>query len=170
MTELASPVQLRNALLRWSLFLSPLFLMLGFFSGAVAGSGEGNLWFFELNKPSIYPPPQTFGIVWSVLYLLMGVALAMVITARGATGRSLAIGLFVAQFVLNLAWTPVFFGMENIRGGLMLLAAIDLAVLATLVAFWRVRPVAAMLMVPYFGWVLFATMLNWQFLVANPGA
>jgi tryptophan-rich sensory protein len=170
MTELASPGQLRSALLRWTLFLSPLFLMLGFFSGAVAGSGEGNLWFFELSKPALYPPPQTFGIVWSVLYLLMGLALAIVITARGASGRGLAIGLFALQFVLNLAWSPVFFGMANIRGGLMLLGVIDLAVLAMVVAFWRVRPLAAMLMLPYLGWVLFATLLNWQFLVANPGA
>jgi tryptophan-rich sensory protein len=170
MTELASPGQLRNALLRWTLFLSPLFLVLGFFSGAVAGSGEGNLWFFELNKPALYPPPQTFGIVWSALYLLMGLALAMVVTARGASGRGLAIGLFVVQFVLNLAWSPVFFGMENIRAGLILLVVIDLAVIATVLAFRQVRPLAAVLLLPYLCWVLFATVLNWQFLIANPGA
>jgi translocator protein len=170
MTELASPGQLRAMLLRWTLFLSPLFLMLGFFSGAAAGSGEGNIWFFELVKPALYPPPATFGIVWSILYLVMGLALAMVITARGATGRGLAIALFAVQFVLNLAWSPVFFGMENISGGLVLLLVIDVAVVLTLWAFHRVRPLAAMLLLPYLAWVLFATLLNWQFLQANPGA
>jgi tryptophan-rich sensory protein len=170
MTELASPGQLRAALLRWTLFLSPLLLMLGFFSGAAAGSGEGNVWFYGLIKPALYPPPATFGIVWSALYLLMGLALAMVITARGASGRGLAIGLFVVQFVLNLAWSPVFFGMENIAGGLLLLLVINAAVLLTLWAFHRVRPLATALLMPYLAWLLFATLLNWQFLQANPGA
>jgi translocator protein len=168
MTELASPGQLRAALLRWTLFLSPLLLMLGFFSGAASGSGEGNVWFFGLTKPALYPPAATFGIVWSALYLVMGLALAMVVTARGATGRGLAIGLFAVQLVLNLAWSPVFFGMEDISGALLLLLAIDLAVVLTLWAFHRVRPLAAGLLLPYLGWVLFATVLNWQFLVANP--
>jgi hypothetical protein len=87
MTELASPGQLRAALLRWSIFLAPLLLLLGSWSGLAAGSGSGNLWFMGLEKPAIYPPPATFGIVWTVLYLLMGVALAMIVTARGAAGR-----------------------------------------------------------------------------------
>lgn len=170
MTELASPGQLRAALLRWTLFLSPLLLMLGFFSGAAAGSGEGNVWFFGLAKPSLYPPAATFGIVWSILYVLMGLALAMVITARGASGRGLAIALFAVQFVLNLAWSPVFFGMENISGALLLLVVIDVLVIATVLAFRKVRPLAAGLLLPYLAWVLFATLLNWQFLAANPGA
>jgi tryptophan-rich sensory protein len=168
MTELASPGQLRAALLRWTLFLSPLLLMLGFISGAASGSGEGNVWFFGLTKPPLYPPAATFGIVWSALYLVMGLALAMVITARGASGRGLAIGLFAVQFGLNLAWSPVFFGMENISGALLLLVVIDAMVLATVLAFRKVRPLAAVLLLPYLAWVLFATLLNWQFLVANP--
>lgn len=170
MTELASPGQLRAALLRWSLFLSPLLLMLGFFSSALSGSGEGNVWFFGLDKPALYPPARVFALVWPVLYLVMGLALAMVITARGARGRGLAIWLFVLQFALNLAWSPVFFGMQDIATALRLIVAIDLAVLATLWAFFRVRPLAGVLLVPYLGWVLFATLLNYHFLIANPGA
>ena len=87
MTELASPAQLRASLLRWALFTVPLILLLGSLSGAMAGSGSGNPWFIDLVKPSLYPPPATFGIVWTILYVLMGLALAMVITARGAPGR-----------------------------------------------------------------------------------
>lgn len=170
MTELASPGQLRAALARWTLFLSPLLLMLGFFSGVLAGSVQDNVWFFELNKPAIYPPPQTFGIVWSALYLLMGLALAMVVTARGAAERGRALALFALQFVLNLAWSPVFFGLHQIQGALILLVGIDLAVLATVWAFYRIRPLAGILLVPYLAWVLFASLLNYQFMVANPGA
>ena len=168
MTELASPGQLRASLLRWSLFLAPLLLLLGTISGMMSNSGENNFWFAGLEKPAIYPPPATFGIVWTVLYLLMGVALAMVVTARGAPGRTLAMGVFVVQFLLNLAWSPVFFGMQLLVPGFYLLLAIDVAVLLTVVLFYRVRPLAAWLLVPYLAWVLFAAVLNWQFVQANP--
>lgn len=170
MSELASPGQLRAALLRWSLFLAPLLLVLGTLSGAIAGSGGGNPWFLGLEKPAIYPPPATFGIVWTALYLLMGVALAMIITARGAAGRGAAIAVFGVQFVLNLAWSPVFFGMHQLTAGLILLVVIDLLVLATIWLFYKVRPLAAYLLLPYLAWALFATALNWQFLAVNPDA
>jgi len=170
MTELASPGQLRAAFLRWALFVVPGIMFLGYFSGKLAGSGAGNPWFMDLVKPAIYPPPATFGIVWSALYLLMGIALTLVITARGARQRGLAIGLFVLQFVLNLAWSPLFFGMHQIAAALGLLVAIDVAVIATVAVFRKVRPLAAWLLLPYLAWVMFATLLNWQFLSANPGA
>lgn len=170
MTELASPGQLRAAVLRWTLFLSPLILLLGFVSSAIAGNPADNLWFFQLAKPPIYPAPEVFGPVWSVLYLLMGLALALVITARGANGRGLAITLFVVQLALNLAWTPLFFGMHRIIEAFYLLLAIDLVLLASMIAFLRVRPLAAVLLVPYLGWVVFASLLTWQIMLANPGA
>lgn len=170
MTELASRAQLRASFLRWAVVLVPVIVLLGFLSGRVAGSGPGNPWFDALTKPAIYPPPALFGIVWTILYVMMGLALAMIVTSRGAPGRGLAIAAFVVQLILNLSWTPVFFGMGRLVEALYLLVAIDVAVLVTLVLFWRVRPVAGMLLLPYLGWVLFATVLNWQFVEANPGA
>lgn len=170
MSELASPGQLRASLLRWSLFLVPLVMLLGLASGAVAGSAAGNPWFMDLVKPVIYPPPATFGIVWTILYAVMGFALALVVTARGARGRRAAVIAFAVQFVLNLAWSPLFFAAHQIFAALVLLAAIDVAVIATVVLFWKVRPAAGALLLPYMGWVLFATVLNWQFLQANPDA
>lgn len=170
MSELASPGQLRAALLRWSLFLAPLLLLLGTLSGASAGSAAGNPWFMELTKPSLYPPPATFGIVWTFLYLLMGITVAMIVTARGAPGRKAALIAFAVQFVLNLAWSPLFFGAHQIKAALVLLVAIDLAVIVTLVLFHKVRPMAAYLLLPYLAWGLFAALLNWQILQANPGA
>ncbi|MFO1255955.1 MAG: TspO/MBR family protein [Sphingomonadaceae bacterium] len=169
MTELASPGQLRAAFLRWALFIIPGIMFLGFFSGMLSGSGPGNVWFIDLVKPALYPPPAVFGIVWPVLYFLMGAALTLVVTARGAPGRGRAIALFALQFVLNLAWSPLFFAMHQIAAALGLLVAIDLAVLATVAAFRTVRPLAAWLLLPYLAWILFATVLNWQFLEANPG-
>lgn len=169
MTELASPGQLRASFLRWSLFVVPLILFLGFFSGQLAGSGPGNTWFDDLVKPAIYPPPALFGIVWSILYVMIGFALVLVITARGAPGRGAAIGAFVVQLMLNLAWSPLFFGMHQMQAALILLVVLVVAIGVTIVLFRRVRPLAAALLLPYLAWCLFASVLNWQFLEANPG-
>ena len=169
MTELASPGQLRAAFLRWALFVVPGILFLGFFSGQMANSGPGNPWFLDLVKPSLYPPPQLFGIVWSILYMLIGFALVFVITARGAPGRRAAIIAFLVQLALNLAWSPLFFGAHQMLAALVLLVVLDAAIVVTVVLFRRVRPYAAAMLLPYLAWCLFATLLNAQFLAANPG-
>lgn len=170
MTELASPSQLRESYLRWALVCVPAVLLLGFLSGRMAQSGPENPWFASLVKPAIYPPPLAFPLVWSVLYVLMGLALALVITARGAPGRGLAIGAFAVQLVLNLAWSPVFFGMHLLTAGLVLIGLILAAALVTALLFLRVRPMAGWLLVPYLCWLVFAGLLNWQFLALNPDA
>lgn len=170
MTLLASPGQLRASFVRWALVLVPAVLLAGFVSGQVAGSGPGNPWFDSLAKPSIYPPPATFGIVWSVLYVMMGLAFAFVCSAWGARWRGVAITMFLVQLALNLAWSPVFFGAHQISAALVLIALLDVMVLITLVLFWRIRVAAGLLMLPYLAWILFATLLNWQFLQLNPQA
>ena len=170
MTELASQRQLRTAFLRWLLVLVPGILLLGFLSGALANSGPRNTWFAALVKPGIYPPPATFGIVWSALYVLMAVALTMVLSSPGARWRRPAIIAFVVQLLLNLAWSPLFFAAHRIWGALVLLGVLDVAVLVCVVLFARVRPMAAVLLVPYLGWALFATVLNWQLMQLNPDA
>ena len=169
MSALASPAQLRASFIRWSLFLVPGIVLLGALSGT-AGGGANTPWFASLVKPSLFPPPVTFGIVWTILYVMMGFALALIITARGARGRNVAVVVFIARLLLNLAWAPLFFGAHQITGALILLGAIDLAVLATVLLFWRVRPIAGAMLLPYLAWVCFATVLNWQFLDANPDA
>jgi tryptophan-rich sensory protein len=170
MTMLASRAQLRGLFLRRALFIVPAVLLLGFLSGRLANSGPGNDWFAALVKPSIYPPPAAFGIVWSILYVLIGLAAAMVAAAYGARGRSGALVLFVVQLAVNLAWTPVFFGLHRMTWALGVIAMLDVLVIVTTIAFWRVRWLAGALLLPYLAWILFATALNYQFLAANPGA
>ncbi len=167
MNVIASRGQLRASFFRWSLLTVPSVMLAGFLSGRLAGSGPGNPWFDALVKPDIYPPPAAFGIVWSILYLMMGIALAMICSAWGARGRAVAITVFLVQVILNLAWTPLFFGAHQISFALYLLAALDVMVLVTIIAFWRVRKLAAVLLVPYLAWVLFATALNYEFLLLN---
>ena len=170
MNYLASSGQLRASLLRWSLFTVPLIVALGFLAGQASGSGPGNPWFDGLVKPTIYPPPAAFGIVWSILYVLMGIALAMVLSARGAAGRGLAAAAFVVQLLLNLSWSPTFFALHQITGAFWITVAMAVAIVVTIALFWRIRPVAGALMLPYLAWVCFAAVLTWQFLQLNPAA
>jgi translocator protein len=166
MNVLASKEQLRASFVRWALFLVPLVLLLGFAAGRVAG--PDTVWFQNLVKPAIYPPPAVFGIVWSALYVMIGLALALVASAWGAPGRGVAIAGFAVHFVGNLAWTSVFFGMQDITGGLMVLGYAVVTLLIVLVLFWRVRRAAALLLIPYLAWASFATLLNYQFMAENP--
>jgi tryptophan-rich sensory protein len=169
MNRLASPAQLRASFFRWALFLVPTIALLGFLSGQIGGTSD-SAWFSALEKPATFPPPATFGIVWTVLYAMMGVALALVCAAWGARFRGPAIAAFVVQLLVNLAWSPVFFGAHQITTALAVLLALDIAVIITIALFWRVRRLAAWLLAPYLAWILFATLLNWQFLELNPGA
>ncbi|MDZ4308771.1 TspO/MBR family protein [Allopontixanthobacter sp.] len=168
MNAIASPGQLRSSLLRWALVTVPAVLLLGLLPGRVWTADS--VWFANLIKPDIFPPPMWFGIVWTTIFLIIGFALALVCSAWGARGRNAAIIVFTIQFVANMAWSPVFFGQHQITGGLILIAVLDVLVIATIVLFWRVRKFAAVLMLPYLAWILFATVLNYEFLRLNPDA
>ena len=168
MNVLASRGQLRASFIRWALFTVPLCVLLGFMAGQLGG--PDTLWFRSLEKPGIYPPPAAFGIVWSILYVMIGLSLALVCSAWGARGRGVAIAAFAVHFLLNLSWTPVFFGLKELTGGLVVLGMVAITLLVVIALFWKVRQLAAVLLLPYLAWVLFATVLNWQFLELNPDA
>jgi translocator protein len=170
MNQLASPSQLRMSLVRWALFVMPVILLLGFLSGAVAGSGEDNRWFAELVKPDAQPPGWVFGFAWTILYLMIGLAFAMILHARGARQRGLAIGLFLGQYILNLLWSPIFFGRHEVTTAFYLIIVIFLLAIGTTMVFGRIRKAAAWLMVPYLVWLSFASILNFQIDQLNPDA
>ena len=135
-------------------------------------------WFQALELPAFYPPNWAFGVVWPILYALMGVAVVLVYRegrARGAadgvtaTAASwvprdgetrVALGLFAVQLVVNVSWSPVFWGLRRIDLGLVVLAAVVVLASVTAVAFARVDRRAGLLLVPYIAWVAFATVLN----------
>lgn len=170
MTGLASRGQLRMSFLRTALVIVPFVLLLGVASGWVSGSSAENPWYDNLRKPDFTPPGAAFGIAWTVLYVLMGVALAMIVYARGAHGRGMAIALFVAQFAVNLSWSPTFFAAHAVGTALWIAAAMLILAAATTIAFFRIRPVAGWLMVPYVAWLGFALVLNYQIDRLNPNA
>lgn len=170
MGAIASKGQLRMAFLRWAVVTVPLVLLLGFASGRSVPAGSDNSWYMALAKPALTPPGWVFPVAWTTLYILMGLALAMILHARGARGRGVAIGLFVAQFALNLSWTPLFFGAHRVSLALIVLIAILALAIATTVAFARIRRGAAWLMLPYLVWLSFAGVLNWRIGQLNPDA
>ena len=116
------------------------------------------------------PPGWAFGVAWTILYALMGLALALVINARGSRGRGLAIALFLVQLPINLAWSPVFFGLHRVDTALLMFGALIFLVLLTSLFFWRVRAVAGLLLLPYLAWLCFAFVLLYQVDALNPNA
>jgi benzodiazapine receptor len=167
---IASKGQLRMSFLRWAVFTVPLILLLGFASGRAVPSGSDNGWYMALQKPSVTPPGWVFPVAWTSLYILLGLAVAMILHARGARGRGLALTLFAVQFALNLAWTPLFFGMHQVGTALIVIVAMLLLAIVTTVLFGRIRSLAAWLMVPYLVWISFAGVLTWRIGQLNPDA
>ncbi len=170
MSELALPGQLRMSFLRVALVTVPLILFLGILSGVAAGSSPDDPWFSALAKPAAMPPAWVFPVVWMVLYILIGLALAMVLSARGAEGRWIGVTLFILQFALNLAWSPVFFGAHLVGVAFAIILLMIVLTIATVLAFARIRPRAAALMLPYLAWICFAAWLNHAVDALNPRA
>jgi tryptophan-rich sensory protein len=168
--ELASRSQLRMSFLRYALFTVPAILLLGTLSGRAANSGYGNPWFDALQKPSFMPPGWAFPVAWTILYICLGLALALILHAKGAKGRPLALGLFFAQLLLNYAWSPVFFALHEVGTAFVLIAGMILISIAAAVLFFRIRRNAGLLMLPYIAWLCFAAALNWQIMALNPDA
>lgn len=145
-------------------------LLITFTAAAIGGVASANAGAFygELVRPGWAPPAWVFGPVWTVLYVLMGTAAWMVWKERGFGGAWRALGLFLLQLAANALWTWLFFAW---RQGLLAFVEILLLwglVLATIVAFWRVRPVAGMLLVPYLVWVGYAAALTFEVWQRNP--
>lgn len=120
-------------------------------------------WYALLVKPSFAPPNWLFGPVWTLLYLMMGTAAWLVWQSQ----RAGALKVFWLQLALNAAWTPLFFGLHNPLAGLVCIGLMWLAIVWTIVGFWRVSRPAAWLLVPYLAWVSFATALNLAIFLLN---
>lgn len=168
--EIASKGQLRLAYLRWAIVTVPAIVLLGFLSGTFFPGGSDNAWYVMLAKPATTPPDWAFPVAWTIIYILMGLALAIVINARGAPARKPAIALFAVQLVANLAWSPLFFGGHQVFGSLLLLIVIFVLVTVTAVLFARIRKAAGLMLVPYLLWVAFAGYVLYGIHQLNPNA
>lgn len=136
--------------------------------GGLASVGAGSF-YGQLVRPAWAPPGWLFGPVWSVLYTLMAVAVWLVWREAGFPRATRAVLLFGAQLIANALWSWFFFAW---RLGAVALAEVLLLwvlIAATVVAFWRLQRVAAVLMLPYLAWVGFASALTFALWRRNPG-
>ena len=125
-------------------------------------------WYAGLIKPALTPPAQVFGPVWTLLYVMMATAAWLVWRRYGLAKAIGPLGLFLGQLALNALWSYLFFGLQRPGLAFLDIVALWLAILATLIAFWRSHPAAGVLLLPYLLWVSFATYLNFQFWRLNP--
>ena len=144
--------------------------LFGGFSGWVSNSGYGNGWFDTLQKPTFMPPGWAFGVVWPILYALLGIAVAMIVAQPPSPRRQAALTLFFVQLALNFAWSPIFFAGHDIQ--LANIVIFVMAVIAALAArqFLKLRREAGLFMIPYLAWLVFAAALNSTIGSLNPGA
>jgi len=167
---MASSVRDDRAIWRRAAWLIPLLVGLGWLSGFLSNSGYSNDWFVSLEKPGFMPPGWAFGAAWIALYTMLAIALATVLSEPSSPERRVAIMFFIAQIALNFLWSPLFFAGHDIRLASVLLFTILLLSALTAGKFWRLRPLAGALMIPYLGWLIFASLLNTTIDKINPGA
>ena len=147
-----SPTRSALALVGW--------LALAFAAAAAGGFFLPGEWYAGLQKPSWNPPNWIFGPVWTALYTTMAIAAWLVWKRGGFGGQRVALSLFLAQLLFNLLWSPLFFGLRHPALAFVDIVLLWLALLGTVAAFWKVRPLAGALLVPYLAWVTFASALN----------
>ena len=135
------------------------FIAGGIGGAATAGSVDSD-WFVELQKPSWNPPNWLFGPVWSVLYLMMAVAAWMVWKRSGFVEAKLALSWFGFHLLLNIFWSVLFFGMQQVGWAAVEIVVLWLSIAVTIALFRRHSVVAAAMLIPYILWVSFATVLN----------
>ena len=148
----------------------PAIVIVGSLMGYLSNSGFDNQWYAALTKPAFQPPSWAFGVVWTILYALMGVALAMILTEPSSQLRSNALWLFGGQLALNFSWSPIFFGMRMIDVALVVILVMLFMATAAANLFRRIRKLAGWLLLPYLAWLCLATALNYETGRLNPGA
>jgi translocator protein len=134
--------------------------------GSLATLGNVQGWYATADKAPWSPPNWLFGPVWTILYTAMAVAAWLVWRRKGATRTGPAMGSYAVQLLLNLAWTPAFFGLYPVFGTVALwlafaiIVGLAVAIAATILRFGPISRIAGLLMLPYLAWVVFASTLN----------
>lgn len=132
-------------------------------SGSLFTDNSEGSWFQTLAKPEWNPPGWVFGPVWTLLYILMGLALYLVWKSDAPPRlKRPALTLWVLQMIFNFLWSLLFFGMHQMDIAFYEIVALWILILLTIFAFARISKLAAWLLVPYISWVSFAALLNYS--------
>lgn len=140
-------------------------LVLCFAAAAIGSLFMPGDWYAQLKKPSWNPPAWVFGPVWTTLYTLMAIGAWLVWLRGGFAGQRGALVVFLVQLAFNAIWSPLFFGLRSPGLAFVDILFLWVALLLTIRLFWKTRPVAGALLLPYAAWVAFAAVLNytiWQ--------
>lgn len=138
--------------------------------GAIAGMFTAQSvpeWYATLNQPSFNPPNWIFGPVWTTLYILMGISLFLIWKQDASKKRNLAISVFLLQLLLNFAWSFLFFYFNMIGLALLEIVVLWISIVVMMVLFYRIKPLASYINIPYLLWVTFATVLNASYYFLN---
>ncbi|MCW3976047.1 MAG: tryptophan-rich sensory protein [Candidatus Bathyarchaeota archaeon] len=138
------------------------------FIGSIFTSSTIPTWYNSLEKPSFNPPNWIFGPVWTTLYTLMGIS-AYLVWSQGLHGSQVktALIIFAAQLFLNAIWSPIFFGLRALFAAFLVIVVLWIAILLTILIFYKISTIAAVLLIPYILWVSFATILNYSLWILN---
>lgn len=126
-------------------------------------------WYATLQKPAFTPPNAAFAPVWVTLYLLMGIAVFLV-WRKGLNreGVKPALAIFLAQLILNILWSVMFFGLHSLVGGVVIILLLWVAILINILRFFKLSVAAGWLLIPYIVWVSIASALNVSVWLLNP--
>lgn len=123
----------------------------------------------EIVQPPLSPPGWVFPVVWTILYAVMGISAYLIYSSdRKALAKQDALRLYAFQLVLNFSWSIIFFRFGAFTLAAAVLIALLIAVIAMTVKFWRIRPIAGYLNIPYILWLCFALYLNIGVVLLNP--
>jgi len=148
--------------------IASLLLPLGI--GGVAGMFTTEAipgWYASLNQPSFNPPNWVFGPVWTTLYIILGISLFLIWKLPPSKQRNQAILIFMAQLLLNFCWSFIFFYFKMIGLALIDILALWIMILVMLIRFYKLKPLAAYINIPYLLWVTFAAALNGAYFFLN---
>jgi len=153
----------------YRLILSIIICQMAGVIGSIFTAGSVTSWYPTLVKPSFSPPGFYIGLIWIVLFTLMGVSLFLIWSETpGNPATRIALYFFAVQLIVNVLWSVAFFGMRSPISGLVVIAFLWVLILITIIKFWPINRTAALLLIPYIVWVSIAAYLNFSLWRLNP--
>ena len=126
-----------------------------------------SIWYHNLIQPALTPPAWVFSVAWTILYLLMAISFVIFLRTKSKYDKIQGAVMFFTQLALNFCWSPAFFYFKSPEFALVIILFLDIAVLLTIIEFFKVSKYSAGILVPYFLWIIFATYLNIGYVVLN---
>ena len=151
----------------WLFFFITLCLVLGNGLGGYFTFVSVETWYQTLNKPVFNPPDWVIGLIWTTLYILMGISIWLVWKSEHSRTRTIAIRIFWLQFFFNVFWTYLFFGIQKISLSFVEIIFLSFLIFFNIFYFFKIDKIASYLLIPYLIWVLYASFLTYNIWVLN---